>query len=58
VSWLGVSLLTYVWHYLFARMLYDHLLRPLGRGDLAELLLLAGTAALAYLLGRRMGRRA
>ena len=52
----AVSLLTYVWHYLVARMLYDHLLRPLGHGDAAVLLLLACVATLAYAVGRRTGR--
>jgi hypothetical protein len=54
----AVSLLTYVWHYLIARMLYDHLLRPLLGGDVAGILVLACVAALAFLAGRRTRSRA
>ena len=53
----AVSVLTYVWHYLVARMLYDHLLRPVGHGDAAGLLVLAGVAGVAFVLGRRKRRR-
>jgi hypothetical protein len=58
VSVPAVSLLVYVWHYLVARMIYDQLLRPMGRGDAAGVLLVAGVAAAAFLLGRRTRRRA
>ena len=54
----AVSLLTYVWHYLVARMLYDHLVRPLAHGGAAGLVLLASVAVGAFVLGRRMRRRA
>ena len=54
----AVSLLTYLWHYLVVRMLYDHLLRPLGHGDAAGIVLLACVAAVAFAIGRRMRRRA
>lgn len=55
---LGVSLFTYVWHYLVARLLYDQLIRPLARGDAAGILLLALVAATSFGLGRRARRRA
>ena len=54
----AVSLLTYVWHYLVARMLYDQVVRPLAHGDPAGVLLLACVAAGGFLLGRRTRRRA
>lgn len=54
----GVSLLTYVWHYLVARMLYDELVRPLARGDVTVLLLLTCVAAAGFALGRWARRRA
>jgi hypothetical protein len=54
----AMALLTYVWHYVVARMLYDHLIQPLGRGDVAGLVLLACVAALAFAVGRRTRRRA
>jgi hypothetical protein len=54
----ATSLLTYVWHYLVARMLYDELIRPLAHGDAARLLLLALIAMGAFVLGRRARGRA
>jgi hypothetical protein len=54
----AVALLTYVWHYLVARMIYDQLIRPLSRGDVAGLLLLVCVAAGAFIVGRRTRRRA
>ena len=53
----AVSLLTYVWHYLVARMLYDHLLRPVLGGDVTGILVLACVAAFAFLAGRGTRRR-
>jgi hypothetical protein len=54
----AVSLLTYVWHYVVARMLYDQLVRPLARGDASALALLVCVALGSFLLGRRVRRRA
>lgn len=52
------SFLTYVWHYLLARLLYDDLLRPLARGDAIPVLAtLAGVSLAALLVGRRRRRR-
>jgi hypothetical protein len=53
-----VSLLTYIWHYLFARMIYDQLLRPLIHGDASGVLLVGCVAAIAFFVGRASGRRA
>jgi len=48
---------TYLWHYLAARAVYDELLAPVTRGHPASLLLLVLIAAAAFLLGRRSARR-
>jgi hypothetical protein len=45
--------ITYLWHYLAARAIYDELLRPLFGGNLTPLLPVALVAVIAYLLGRR-----
>jgi hypothetical protein len=58
MSVVGVALVTYVWHYLVARMIYDQLVRPLAHGDAAGVLLLACVAGGCFILGRRAGRRA
>lgn len=54
----SIALITYLWHYLLARTIYERLLRPLGRGDVSGLILIAGIGALAFLIGRWSGRRA
>jgi hypothetical protein len=53
------ALVTYLWHYVLARLLYDDLVRPLSRGHVpTTLLLVAIAAAVAFGLGRRRRRRA
>jgi hypothetical protein len=47
---------TYVWHYLLARLLYDDLLRPLAHGRVPPALLLAAVAGVAFGVGRRSRR--
>jgi hypothetical protein len=54
----AVTLITYVLHYLFARLLYEQLLRPLIHGDPSGLVLLGCVAATAFLIGRWTGRHA
>jgi hypothetical protein len=49
--------ITYLWHYLAARAIYDELLRPVTHGHAASLLLLVLIAAGAFLLGRGRGLR-
>jgi hypothetical protein len=45
---------TYLWHYIGVRLIYDELLRPLAHGRPAGLLIaLACAALLASLVGRR-----
>ena len=54
---MSVVFITYVWHYLAARAIYDELVRPLARGHPASLLLVVLIAAGAFWLGRRTARR-
>ena len=53
----AVTLLTYLWHYLVARTLYDGFLRPLLHGDASRVLLLGSVAIGCFLLGAWRGRR-
>jgi hypothetical protein len=54
----GHSFLTYLWHYVLARLVYDDLVRPLTRGgDVPVLLPVACIVLVAFLLGRRAGAR-
>jgi len=53
------AFLTYLWHYMLARLLYDDLVRPVSRGHVpTTLVVVAIAAAVAFGLGRRSGRRA
>ena len=54
---MSTTFLTYVWHYVVARTLYDELLRPLARGDVSLLLVLAGVVAVAFCVGWGAKRR-
>jgi hypothetical protein len=54
----AVALLTYLWHYLIARAIYDDLVRPLAHGNLSVAVLLACAGAVGYALGRSTRRRA
>jgi hypothetical protein len=51
------SFLTYVWHYLLARLLYDDLIRPLLHGGAAALVGAIACVAVAVWLWRRRVRR-
>jgi hypothetical protein len=53
----SATFVTYLWHYLAARAIYDELLRPLMHGRPWVLLFVAGVAALAFAVGRWSGRR-
>ena len=53
----GVTLVTYLWHYLLARMIYDQLLRPLSHGHATVAVLVACVGATSFLIGRWTGRR-
>jgi hypothetical protein len=52
----ATALLTYLWHYTLARLLYDELVWPVLNGHVPAMLLIAAGAVLLFLLGRR-GRR-
>lgn len=51
------SFLTYLWHYMLARLLYDELVRPLAHGRVSTGLVLAVVAIAGFALTRRAGRR-
>lgn len=53
----GVTLLTYLWHYLLGRLLYDGLLRPLLGGNRDAILAVIAAAFVLVLVLRRRGRR-
>ena len=57
MSPVAVSLLTYLWHYLVARMLYDQLIRPLTHGDASGFALLVCVGLGSFALGRVTRRR-
>jgi len=56
----AVALLTYVWHYMLARVLYDELVRPALHGHVGAVALVAAGAVAGVLLltVRRWRRRA
>jgi hypothetical protein len=47
----AIPFLTYVWHYLAARLLYDHLLRPLTHGRVSALALVLAIVVVAFAIG-------
>jgi len=53
-----LSFLTYVWHYLLARLIYDQLVRPLTHGGAAGPALVVLVAGAAFAAGRLTRRRA
>ena len=54
----AAAFLTYVWHYLVARMIYDQLLRPLIRGHVTAALAILCVGGAGFALGRLTRRRA
>lgn len=52
----ATTFVTYVWHYLIARTLYDQVLRPLIHGRACAVLVLVLVAA-AFAVGRFTRRR-
>jgi uncharacterized membrane protein YdjX (TVP38/TMEM64 family) len=53
----AAAFLTYLWHYMLARLLYDDLARPLLHGHVPVTLPIVAGAAVVFALGRRAGRR-
>jgi hypothetical protein len=50
------TLVSYLAHYLLARLIYDDLVHPLARGDVSVVLVIAAIGGAAYALGRRSRR--
>ena len=51
----GHGFITYLWHYVLARLLYDDLVRPLIHAPAAMVLALAGACAAVVLMRKRRG---
>jgi hypothetical protein len=56
----AIRFIPYLWHYLVARLLYDHLVRPLIHGRVSVLALVCAIALAAFAIGwwSRSGRYA
>jgi hypothetical protein len=54
----AIPFITYLWHYLVARLLYDHLVRPLIHSRVSVLALVCAIALAAFAFGwwSRSGR--
>jgi hypothetical protein len=48
--------ITYVWHYVLARLVYDELVRPAIHGNLGAIVVICAVAGGCFLLGWRTGR--
>jgi hypothetical protein len=53
----AITLVTYVWHYLVARLVYDQLVRPLLHGHPSTAVLTSCIGIAAFLIGRWSARR-
>ena len=53
----AVTFVTYLWHYLIARMIYDDVVRPLLRGDASGVLLIGCVAIAGFVMGAWRERR-
>jgi hypothetical protein len=51
------TFVTYLWHYLLARAIYDDLVRPLVRGHGSGAVVLICVVVVAFVLGRVTRRR-
>jgi hypothetical protein len=54
----ATAFLTYLWHYLVARVIYDQVIRPLVHGHPGGAVALVCVAVVAFALGRLTRRRA
>jgi hypothetical protein len=54
----AIPFITYLWHYLVARLLYEQLLRPLTHGRVSVIAVIGALALAAFALGwwSRRGR--
>jgi peptidoglycan/LPS O-acetylase OafA/YrhL len=53
----GVTFITYLWHYLVARLIYEQMLRPVIHGHPWSALLVCCVAIVGFAVGRWSGRR-
>lgn len=53
----AVTFITYLWHYVLARMVYDQVLRPMVHGHPGNALLMACVAIGGFAVGRWSGTR-
>ncbi|HUA50196.1 MAG TPA: hypothetical protein VMA77_33495 [Solirubrobacteraceae bacterium] len=53
----AAAFLTYLWHYMLARLVYDELVRPLVHGRVPTALVVAVVAVAGVALSRVAGRR-
>ena len=53
----AVTFITYLWHYLVARTVYDQMLRPLIHGHPGSALLVCCVAIAGFAVGRWSARR-
>ena len=54
----ALTLLTSLWHYTLARAVYEDLVRPVLRGHVSIVIVLALLVWGAFAVGRQRGRRA
>jgi hypothetical protein len=54
----ATTFVTYLWHYMTARLIYDEFLRPLTKGHTRAVIPIVVVALLAFAAGRLTGRRA
>ena len=54
----ATAFLIYLWHYIVARAIYDHVVRPLVHGHAAGAVAFVCVAVLAFALGRVTRSRA
>jgi hypothetical protein len=54
----ATAFLTYLWHYVVARAIYDQVIRPLVHGHPGAAVVLVCVAVVAFALGRLTRRRA
>lgn len=48
----AITFVTYLWHYVVARLLYDQLLRPVIHGHVSLVVITCGVGTGAFVLGR------
>lgn len=54
---IATEFVTYLWHYMTARLLYDEFVRPLANGHLSAPMPMVAVAIAAFAAGRLTRRR-